>query len=114
MAYLVGATLLNTPRALTTCVILMLGFLLFGGYFAPNIPHWLTPVSYLSPVSYGFQAMLQVYFASGVHYRCVCVCGGGGGVLHLCICLHGCTFLHVCLPCVHKCTYRVNIVCTIK
>ena len=100
MAYLVGATLLNTPRALTTCVILMLGFLLFGGYFAPNIPHWLTPVSYLSPVSYGFQAMLQVYFASGVHYRCVCVGGGGG----FCTCVYVCMVVHFCMFACHACT----------
>jgi hypothetical protein len=70
LAYFLGAVLLHTHQALTTSVIMMLGFLLFAGYFAPNIPFWLAPLSYLSSVSYAFEAMLQVYFTPELLFKC--------------------------------------------
>ena len=49
-------------------IILMLGYMLIGGFFAPTLPYWVQPLSYLSPVSYCYDAILQLNLGYGVQF----------------------------------------------
>ena len=66
MGYLLGAILMATDKALILGIVLMLGFMLIGGFFAPTLPYWVQPLSYLSPVTYCYDAILQLNLGFGV------------------------------------------------
>lgn len=66
VGYLLGAVLMATDKALIVGIVIMLAFMLIGGFFAPTLPYWVRPLSYLSPITYSYDAILQLNFGFGV------------------------------------------------
>ena len=65
-----GAYFEDPGIALLYMPVLVLGWMLFAGYFSRLIPSWLVWLSYLSPVNYGFDAALQVVFTENMVIQC--------------------------------------------
>merc|ERR1712157_33470 len=78
LGQLVGAAFddIKIGQAVTTVVILLL--MLMGGFFAQNLPLWLTWVRYISPFAYASNAALGVIFRQPVP------CDGSGGLGAVC------------------------------
>jgi len=78
LGQLVGAAFddIQIGQAVATVIILFL--MLLGGFFAENIPVWLSWVSYLSPFAYASNAALGVIFREPVP------CDGSGALGALC------------------------------
>merc|ERR1719311_474431 len=78
MGQLVGAAFddIQIGQAVATVVVLFL--MLLGGFFAQNLPVWLSWVQYISPFAYASNAALGVIFESPVP------CDGSGGLGALC------------------------------
>merc|ERR1712176_1748703 len=66
MGFLIGAGFddIETAQAIATVVVLFL--MLLGGFFARNIPVWLSWVGYISPFKYASNAALLVIFDSPI------------------------------------------------
>merc|ERR1712224_1035430 len=78
MGFLVGASFddIKIGQAVATVVILFL--MLLGGFFAQNLPVWLSWVKYLSPFAYASNAALTVIFNKPVP------CDGTGALYPMC------------------------------
>merc|ERR1712157_74810 len=78
MGQLVGAAFddIQIGQAVATVVVLFL--MLLGGFFAQNLPVWLSWVQYISPFAYASNAALGVIFEPPVP------CDGSGGLGALC------------------------------
>merc|ERR1712176_21890 len=78
MGFLIGAGFddIETAQAIATVVVLFL--MLLGGFFARNIPSWLSWVGYLSPFKYASNAALLVIFDEPIP------CDGSGALSPLC------------------------------
>merc|ERR1719463_474034 len=78
MSQLVGAAFddVQIGQAVATVVVLFL--MLLGGFFAQNIPAWLSWVRYVSPFAYASNAALGVIFRDPVP------CDGSGALGPLC------------------------------
>merc|ERR1712224_1170878 len=78
MGQLVGAAFddIQIGQAMGTVVVLFL--MLLGGFFAQNLPVWLSWVQYISPFAYASNAALGVIFETPVP------CDGSGGLGALC------------------------------
>jgi ABC-type multidrug transport system ATPase subunit len=78
MGQLVGAAFddVKIGQAVATVVILFL--MLLGGFFAKNVPLWLSWVRYVSPFAYASNAALGVIFQEQIP------CDGSGGLDRLC------------------------------
>jgi len=79
LGFLIGAAFddIQIGQAVATVVVLFL--MLLGGFFARNIPIWLSWVGYLSPFKYASNAALLVIFDSPVP------CDGSGSLSGLCV-----------------------------
>merc|ERR1712107_74393 len=67
---------IKIAQAVATVVVLFL--MLLGGFFARNIPFWLSWVGYLSPFKYASNAALLVIFDEPIP------CDGSGALSPLC------------------------------
>lgn len=78
LGFLIGAGFddIKIAQAFATVVVLFL--MLLGGFFARNIPMWLSWVGYLSPFKYASNAALLVIFDAPVP------CDGSGALSPLC------------------------------
>merc|ERR1712078_551495 len=78
MGFLIGAAFddIKIGQAVATVVVLFL--MLLGGFFARNIPAWLSWVGYLSPFKYASNAALLIIFDTPVP------CDGSGALGSLC------------------------------
>merc|ERR1711865_840978 len=78
MGFLIGAGFddVQVGQAVATVVVLFL--MLLGGFFARNIPFWLSWVGYLSPFKYASNAAMLVIFQNPVP------CDGSGALSPLC------------------------------
>lgn len=72
---LLGAVFMNPKTAQTCASIMMLSFMLVGGFYVRDVPVWIRWSKYLSFVYWGFNLLLKVEFAG----RALADCGGGGG-----------------------------------
>jgi len=78
MGFFIGASFddVQIGQAVATVVVLLL--MLLGGFFARNIPIWLSWVGYLSPFKYASNAALLVIFQNPVP------CDGSGALSPMC------------------------------
>jgi hypothetical protein len=53
MGLLLGVAFMNPKTAQTVASIIMLGFMLVGGYYVRGIPAWISWIRYLSFVYWG-------------------------------------------------------------
>lgn len=59
---MIGALFMNFTRSLVAAAVIMLSFMLLGGYFVQRLPYWLFWAKYASFVSYLFDAMQEFSF----------------------------------------------------
>ena len=65
-----GAYFVDTGIALLYMPVLILAWMLFGGFYSRLLPSWLVWFSYLSPINYGFDGSLQVVFTENMVIQC--------------------------------------------
>ncbi|KAK9821260.1 hypothetical protein WJX74_004512 [Apatococcus lobatus] len=75
---LLGTILMNPKTAQTIAAILMLAFVLTGGYFVRGIPVWISWIKYLSFVYYGYGLLVHIEFSRRTLYSCLGSTGGVG------------------------------------
>ena len=75
---LIGASIYDLEKAMTTMTVVSLGLMLLGGFFIQNVPTWLEWGKYLSPFKYSFDASRQLVFDRPVP------CDGSGALEQLC------------------------------
>mmetsp|Transcript_36183 Transcript_36183/g.87541 ORF Transcript_36183/g.87541 Transcript_36183/m.87541 type:complete len:716 (-) Transcript_36183:248-2395(-) len=76
---MIGASIYDMEKAMTTMTVLSLGLMLLGGFFIENVPSWLLWGKYLSPFKYSFDASRQLVFDRPVP------CDGSGALESLCL-----------------------------
>ena len=57
---LIGATVMVPKTALTIAAVLMLTFMLVGGFYVKNIPAWIAWLKWLSFMTYAYDLLLKV------------------------------------------------------
>lgn len=62
LGLLVGSTVYDMEKGLTTVTVVAMFLLLLGGFFVQNLPSWFEWGQYLSPYSYAFFAVLPLVF----------------------------------------------------
>ncbi|KAF8055666.1 rca [Scenedesmus sp. PABB004] len=84
MGLLLGVAFMNPKTAQTVASIIMLGFMLVGGYYVRGIPAWIGWVRYTSFVYWGFNLLVKIEFSGATYYACGAGGGlaGAGGVAH--------------------------------
>ncbi|MCO5597653.1 hypothetical protein L7F22_051734 [Adiantum nelumboides] len=70
-----GAAILNIKKAGTIVSIVLLIFLLTGGYYVQHIPGFIKWLKYISFVYYGFRLLLKVQFSPSQVYECFEISG---------------------------------------
>ena len=65
-----GAYFVDSGIAFLYIPVLLLGWMLFAGFYSRNLPIWLNWLGYLSPLNYGFDAALQLVFTENVVIQC--------------------------------------------
>ena len=65
-----GAYFVDTGIALLYMPVLILAWMLFGGFYSRQFPAWLNFLSILSPINYGFDAALQLVFTGNMVVAC--------------------------------------------
>jgi ABC-type multidrug transport system permease subunit len=75
---MIGASIYDMEKAMTTMTVSSLGLMLLGGFFIENVPVWLDWAKYLSPFKYSFDASRQLVFDRDVP------CDGSGALEALC------------------------------
>ncbi|EDV23812.1 uncharacterized protein TRIADDRAFT_57389 [Trichoplax adhaerens] len=66
----IGVTVKDFHRSVVVASVMMLSFMLLGGFYNQRIPVWLTWFRYVSPVTYSYSAMLTVNFHNEPPLRC--------------------------------------------
>jgi hypothetical protein len=80
LGLLLGAAFMNPKNAQTIATIIMLSFMLVGGYYVRGIPVWIDWVKYISYVYWGFNLLLKIEFANSQYYDCDDAPPGAAGV----------------------------------
>jgi hypothetical protein len=75
---MIGASIYDMEKAMTTMTVASLGLMLLGGFFIQNVPVWLNWAKFLSPFKYSFDASRQLVFDRDVP------CDGSGALEELC------------------------------
>lgn len=70
LGFLIGATLMEVKQATTLASIVMLAFMLTGGFFVQNIPVWMKWLKYISFNYFNYRLMTKVQYSSGEGYDC--------------------------------------------
>ncbi len=63
-----GAAIMNLKRIIVFGAVLILSFMLLGGFYVQNLPFWLQWGQYLSFITYGYRGSLQMNFPPHVQY----------------------------------------------
>lgn len=66
----VAATVFDFQTAFVTCVVMLLTFMLVGGFYIAAIPPWIGWVAYLSPISYSWPLMVALVYPAGTSLPC--------------------------------------------
>ncbi|KAL4855816.1 ABC transporter G family member 22 [Chlorella vulgaris] len=65
-----GATVMNAKTAQTICAVIMLTFMLVGGFYVTNIPVWIGWIKWISFLTYAFNLLLKLEFGGRTFYDC--------------------------------------------
>ncbi|KAI6646394.1 ABC transporter G family member 21-like [Oopsacas minuta] len=65
-----GAYFVDPGISIIYLPVLVVAWLMFGGFFSRNFPIWLYWLTYLSPANYGFDAALQIVFTENMIIQC--------------------------------------------
>ena len=65
-----GAYFVDMGTSLLYLPVMILGWMLFAGFYSRNLPIWLNWLGYLSPLNYGFDAALLLVFTENVVIQC--------------------------------------------
>jgi len=78
LGLLLGAAFMNPKNAQTVATIIMLSFMLVGGYYVRGIPAWIDWVKYISYIYWGFNLLIKIEFANSQYYNCHNAVGEAG------------------------------------
>ncbi|GAB4821556.1 hypothetical protein N2152v2_008602 [Parachlorella kessleri] len=67
---LIGATVMVPKTAQTIASVLMLGFMLVGGFYVQNIPSWISWLKWLSFITYAYNLLIKIEFGGVTLYDC--------------------------------------------
>jgi len=70
LGFLIGAVLMDVKQATTLASIVMLSFMLTGGFFVQNIPVWMSWLKYISFNYYNYRLLTKVQYSSSETYDC--------------------------------------------
>ena len=62
----IGATVMNAKTAQTIAAVIMLTFMLVGGFYVTNIPVWISWIKWLSYLTFAFNLLLKVRGGRGL------------------------------------------------
>ena len=60
---------MDLQKAMVVSVVMLLSFMLVGGFYVKNLPSWLQWFQYLSYITYSFDAMLHLEFTPDQQFR---------------------------------------------
>jgi hypothetical protein len=78
LGLLVGATVMDFQKSMTTMVVISLSMLMAGGYYVQNIPSFMIWVQYLSPFKYAYNGAQHIIFNQNIP------CDGSGVMEVIC------------------------------
>ena len=78
LGFLIGATFDDPKIGQSVATVVVLFLMLLGGFFAKNIPSWLSWVVYISPFAYASNAAMLVIFRNPIP------CDGSGALSPMC------------------------------
>lgn len=67
---MLGAIFMNPKNAQTVSTVIMLTFMLVGGYYVRGIPAWIAWVKYLSFVYWGYNLLLKIEYSGRTFVDC--------------------------------------------
>ncbi|ONK68591.1 uncharacterized protein A4U43_C05F13730 [Asparagus officinalis] len=67
---LLGAAILSVKRGGTMASLVLMMFLLTGGYYVQHIPKFIRWMKYISFMHYGFRLLLKVQYSGDLMYEC--------------------------------------------
>jgi hypothetical protein len=67
---LIGGVFMEPKTAQTVTTVIMLAFLLVGGYYVRNIPVWISWIRYLSFLYWGYNLVIKTQFSDVTYYTC--------------------------------------------
>jgi hypothetical protein len=66
----IGATVMNAKTAQTIAAVIMLTFMLVGGFYVTNIPVWIGWIKWTSFLTFAFNLILKIEFGGRTLYDC--------------------------------------------
>ncbi|KAH9559455.1 hypothetical protein CY35_06G059200 [Sphagnum magellanicum] len=70
LGFLLGAAMMDVKKASTLASIIMLTFMLTGGFFVQSIPVWINWLKYLSINNYSYRLLIKVQYSRNAQYGC--------------------------------------------
>lgn len=70
LGFLIGAVMMDVKQATTLASIVMLSFMLTGGFFVQHIPVWMKWLKYISFNYYNYRLLTKVQFSSSEKFDC--------------------------------------------
>ncbi|KAL4427647.1 hypothetical protein ABPG75_001736 [Micractinium tetrahymenae] len=67
---LLGATVMNAKTAQTIAAVIMLTFMLVGGFYVTNIPVWIGWIKWLSFLTYTFSLLMKIEYKGQSFWDC--------------------------------------------
>ncbi|CAH9108007.1 unnamed protein product [Cuscuta epithymum] len=79
----IGAIVMDQKSATTLGSVIMLSFLLAGGYYVRHVPKFIGWIKYVSIGQYTYKLLLETQFKPEETYLCPSAAAGGGGMVCL-------------------------------
>lgn len=74
-----GAAIMDAKQASTVVAVVMLGFVLIGGYYVHKVPSCLSWVKYVSSTFYCYRLLIDIHYGDGKRISEFLGCDGGHG-----------------------------------
>ena len=69
LGLLVSAVIMDLQKAMVMSVVMLLSFMLVGGFYVKRLPSWLQWFQYLSYITYSFDSMLHLEFTPDQQFK---------------------------------------------